>query len=46
MEWSLDGGRWERERSPGVTLTFRSLSEGQHVLSVRDSNRGRGGGGR
>ena len=40
MEWRLDGGRWERERAAVVVLAFRPISDGQHVLRVRDDRRG------
>ena len=36
MEWRLDGGRWVRERSPVEVLSFSPISDGQHILRVRD----------
>ena len=40
MEWRLDGGRWVRERAAVVVLAFKPISDGQHVLRVRDDRRG------
>jgi hypothetical protein len=43
MEWRLDGGPWVRERRAVAVLTFRPISDGQHVLAVRDDRSGGGG---
>ena len=45
MEWRLDGGRWVRERSAVAVLSLRPISDGQHVLTVREDRSGNGGGG-
>jgi hypothetical protein len=43
MEWRLDGGRWVREPSAVAVLSLRPISDGQHVLTVRNDS---GDGGR
>jgi hypothetical protein len=43
MEWRLDGGRWVREPSAVAVLSLRPISDGQHVLTVRNDKSGDGG---